>query len=89
MNYNYTHYIIFSEKYKFNSKKELINTNTGNKIKKVYNNGSLGYNIDRKFMSLTYLRQNIRTINEFKKEDTSKELERILNQLKCTIKYKQ
>lgn len=47
-----THYV-------FTTNKLCVNIRTGRVIKKVYNSGCLGYNIQGKFYSLTFLRANL------------------------------
>ncbi len=41
-----------------------VNLKTNRIIKKVYNNGCLGYNIEGKFYSLTYLRNHLQKIEK-------------------------
>jgi hypothetical protein len=49
----------FATEYKFTTCGLCINVKTGRKIKKVYNNGSIGYSIRGKFYSLTRLRNHL------------------------------
>ena len=81
MNYAYTYFISFSDKYRFNTDKQLINTNTNRVIKKVYNNGCIGYNIDRRFKSRTFIKKNLVRINKLKEREMSDDLKRLLSKL--------
>lgn len=49
----------FATHYKFTKHKECFNAKTGRKIKQVYKNGSIGYNINSKFYSLTRLKKHL------------------------------
>ena len=49
----------FARNYKFTENKECFNAKTGRRIKQVYKNGSIGYNIKGKFYSLTRLRKHL------------------------------
>lgn len=49
----------FSPKYAWISNNECINLKTGRTIKQCYVSGSIGYVIDGKFKSLTYLRKHL------------------------------
>ncbi len=80
MSYTYTHFILFSDKYRFTTCGKLINTNTNNIIKKVYNNGCIGYNVDRKFKSKTVIKNNLREISELEQSQRSDDLSYILSQ---------
>ena len=55
--------ISFATEYKFTKCGLCVNTKTGRKIKKVYNNGSIGYSIRGKFRSLTFLRRHLEKVN--------------------------
>lgn len=83
MNYTYTSFILFSKKYKFTSCSKLVNTNTGSIIKKVYNNGCIGYNIDRKFKSKTFIDKNLEDIKELKDCSMSDDCRYLINQLEA------
>ena len=54
----------FAPHYKWSTEKICFNVKTGRKIKQVYNNGSIGYNIKGKFYSLTYLRTQLEKIKK-------------------------
>lgn len=49
----------FAPQYKWTTCGKCFNTKTGRCIKQVYNNGSIGYTINGKFKSLTYLRSKL------------------------------
>lgn len=49
----------FASEYKWTSCKKCINVKTGRQIKQVYNNGSIGYSIRGKFISLKKLRNHL------------------------------
>ena len=51
--------IDFARNYKFTKNKECFNAKTGRRIKQVYKNGSIGYNIKGKFYSLSRLRKHL------------------------------
>ena len=55
--YTYIYCISFAPNYVFTTSKLCVNLKTNRVIKKVYNSGCLGYNIEGKFYSLTYLRK--------------------------------
>lgn len=52
----------FATHYQFSSCKKLFNIQTKREIKKVINGGSIGYCINGKFYSLTFLRNYIEKI---------------------------
>lgn len=54
--YAYNYVLSFAENYAFTTCKKCINLKTNKEIKKVYNNGCLGFNINSKFYSLTSLK---------------------------------
>jgi len=56
VSYSYKYCISFAENYKFTTCGLCINSKTGRLIKKVYNSGSIGFNIQGKFYSLKKLR---------------------------------
>tara|TARA_R110000744_G_scaffold304316_1_gene412847 strand:+ start:46 stop:270 length:225 start_codon:yes stop_codon:yes gene_type:complete len=49
----------FATEYKFTKTKECFNGKTGRKIKQVYKNRCIGYNIRGKFYSLTRLKKHL------------------------------
>ena len=49
----------FANEYKFTKNKECFNNKTGRKIKQVYKNRCIGYNIRGKFYSLTKLKKHL------------------------------
>lgn len=49
------------------SKDKCFNSQTGREIKQVYNNGSIGYNINGKFKSLVSLRKDLEAIPKTEK----------------------
>ena len=51
----------FAKNYVFSGKR-CFNSQTQREIKQVYNNGSIGYNINGKFKSLTFLKTQIELI---------------------------
>ncbi len=51
--------IDFADYYKFDERGQCWNMRSGRQIKKVYCGGSLGYCINGKFHSLTYLRKHL------------------------------
>ena len=57
--YHIKYVIDFAPHYAFNQHKECYNTRTGRRIKKVVQGGSIGYNIQGKFYSLTRLRSHL------------------------------
>ena len=57
--YTYKYELDFSPKYKWTTINECFNSKTNRKLKQVYNCGSIGYIIDGKFKSLSYLRKHI------------------------------
>jgi len=59
INYTTKYCIDFANEYQFTTCKKCINIKTGRMIKKVFNNGSIGYNIKGKFYSLIKLRNHI------------------------------
>jgi len=54
----------YAPNYKWTKCGKCFNTRTGRKIKQTYNCGCLGYNIQGKFKSLTYLRKNLVKISK-------------------------
>ena len=62
INYTLKYHINFADEYKFTTSKICINSKTGRIIKKVFNNGCIGYSIRGKFYSLKYLRNHIEKI---------------------------
>lgn len=54
--YTIKYKIAFATEYVFNQFNDCYNLKTGRKIKKVYNNGCLGYSIKGNFYSLVKLR---------------------------------
>ena len=54
--YTYKYRISFAPNYVFTTCGICVNMRTGRLIKKVYNSGSIGYNINGKFYSLKRLR---------------------------------
>ena len=64
--YTYNYQINFATEYKFTTCNLLFNNKTGRKIKQVYNNNCIGYNIRGKFYSLTKLRSKLEVIPENK-----------------------
>lgn len=57
--YTLKYEVDFANHYKFDDRKQCWNTRSGRQIKKVYCGGSLGYCINGKFHSLTYLRKHL------------------------------
>jgi len=57
ISYTYKYCISFADNYKFTTCGICINSKTNRIIKKVYNSGSIGFNIKGKFYSLKKLRQ--------------------------------
>lgn len=57
--YTITFVIDFAPHYAFNKYRELYNIQTGRKLKKISNNGTLGYKIQGKFYSLKRLRKHL------------------------------
>ena len=51
--------IDFASEYKFTKHKECFNAKTGRRIKQVYKNRCIGYNIRGKFYSLTRLKKHL------------------------------
>ena len=66
VNYTLVWQLNFANNYKFTKCGMCFNTKTGRRLKQCYNSGSIGYNINGKFYSLTYLRKKLEkiTINE-------------------------
>ncbi len=56
--------IDFAPHYVFNKHKELFNLKTERKIKQVMVGGSIGYVINGKFYSLTYLKKHLSKTNK-------------------------
>jgi hypothetical protein len=61
-NYDLKWQIKFAPNYKFSTCKKLFNTKTRREIKKIVNGGSIGYCINGKFYSLTFLKNKIEKI---------------------------
>lgn len=57
--YTITFIIDFAPYYAFNKYRELYNLKTGRRLKKISNNGTLGYKIKGKFYSLKKLRKHL------------------------------
>lgn len=53
--YLYKYRLIFTQNYVFSGDK-CFNSKTNREIKQVYNNGSMGFNICRKFKSIKFLK---------------------------------
>ena len=49
----------FAPNYKWSKCGKCFNSKTNKQIKQVYNNGSIGYNINGSFKSLNYLRKHL------------------------------
>jgi hypothetical protein len=64
INYTLKWEIDFAPHYKFTICKKLVNCKSGKIIKKVYNNGCIGYVIQGKFYSLTKLKTYIKIIKK-------------------------
>lgn len=62
--YTYNYCIGFAPNYVFTTNKLCVNIKTNRIIKKVYNSGCLGYNIQGKFYSLTFLRNHLTKIKK-------------------------
>lgn len=62
INYTCKFELSFADNYKFTKCGKCFNFKTGREIKKVYNSGSIGYSINSKFYSLTFLRKNLQKI---------------------------
>ena len=61
-NYDLKWQITFAKNYQFSECKKLFNIKTRREIKKVLNGGSIGYCINGKFYSVTFLRSHIEKI---------------------------
>lgn len=61
-NYDLKWQITFAKNYQFSECKKLFNIKTRREIKKVVNGGSIGYCINGKFYSVTFLRSHIEKI---------------------------
>ena len=57
--YTYTYKLNFTDNYVFTNCKKCINIRTKKELKKTYKSGCIGYNINRKFYSLTELRKHL------------------------------
>lgn len=66
INYTLVWTFDFDDKYQFTSDGMRFNVKSGRKLKQCYNSGSIGYNINGKFMSLTKLRNHLTKIKESK-----------------------
>lgn len=64
--YREKYQLSFATHYKWTECGKCFNTKTGRRIKQVYNNGCLGYNIRGRFYSLTFLRTKIEKITKHK-----------------------
>ena len=62
INYTTKYCIDFANEYQFTTCKKCINVKTGRFIKKVFNNGCIGYVIRGKFYSLTKLKNHLTKI---------------------------
>lgn len=62
ISYTYKYCILFSRNYVFTNCGLCVNLRTNRKIKKIYNNGSIGYSINGKFYSLTFLRKHLEKV---------------------------
>ena len=59
VNYTYTYKLDFTDNYVFTNCKKCINIKANKELKKTYKSGCIGYNINRKFYSLTELRKHL------------------------------
>lgn len=59
ISYTYKYYISFADNYVFTTCGLCVNLQTGRLIKKIYNSGSIGYNIKGKFYSLVALKKTL------------------------------
>jgi len=57
--YTIKYVLDFSQNYAWLSNNDCVNIKTGRTIKQVYVSGSIGYVIDGKFKSLSYLRKHL------------------------------
>ena len=62
IHYTYKYRLSFAKHYVFSNCGKCYNIKTGRLIKKVYNSGCIGFNINGKFYSLTKLRGNLELI---------------------------
>lgn len=65
--YTITYVVSFAENYGFTACKKCFNIKTGRELKQVYKNGSIGYNIARKFYTINTLRESLRLTVDQKK----------------------
>lgn len=59
VNYTLIWCLDFADNYQWTKCGKCFNVKTNKQLKKVYNNGTIGYNINGKFKSLTYLRKHL------------------------------
>lgn len=59
VNYTLIWCLDFADNYQWTKCGKCFNVKTNKQLKKVYNNGCIGYNINGKFKSLTYLRKHL------------------------------
>lgn len=64
INYTYIWCLDFAENYVFTKCKKCFNLHRNKEVKKVYNNGCLGYNVKGKFYSLTKLRDHLKKVEK-------------------------
>lgn len=62
--YTLKYELSFAPKYKWTECGKCFNVKTGRKLKQSYVSGSLGYSINGKFKSLTFLRKHLVKITE-------------------------
>jgi hypothetical protein len=62
--YTLKYQLVFAPNYQWTSDGKCFNVKTGRQLKQVYSNGSIGYCINGKFKSLSYLRKKLILIPE-------------------------
>ncbi len=66
INYTLVWQLSYDNKYQWSKCGKCFNVKTGRELKKVYQSGCVGYNINSKFKSLTFLKKNLVKINKVK-----------------------
>jgi hypothetical protein len=65
VSYTYNHRLNFANNYVFSTCGKCMNLKSSRLIKKVYNSGCIGFNINGKFYSITRLRKYLEKVPEY------------------------
>ena len=74
VDYTYKYRLSFAKHYVFSNCGKCYNIKTGRLIKRVYNSGCIGFNINGKFYSLTKLRRDLELIKPTTIQEVLREL---------------